>query len=366
LTFCFCNTKFSVMSNSLRPYSDTEVPSYSLQWVLEGIKQGASSLGNLVSAGAGHLGNAVSNIPVVGNVVGDVVTGIGSGVGNLVQGNIGQGLGNLYSAADTALGGMLPGASVGSFQPMNIPLSNPGGGPTGYLSSLYTGADKALGGYLPNFGSFSQYTSPAQAAAQAAAASQMGTGGVPVNGVGNGYGGVAVDQAGNVIAPTSGWDTAGKILNTGAGIASIYKTLTAPKGGGGTQQAQAQYRQMTGGAPGAAIKPGLQGANTGSNTGTAVGGVGGANSRGQGSNATGDLAQVQAGVTEDGAIVGSSKQMEEMVNSFVDQLYESIEEESPSEENTRIINRKKKKRGGATKGNKESGRSSLRPSRRTG
>lgn len=358
------------MSNSLRPYSDTEVPSYSLAALWEGIKAGAGHLGNAVSAGASHLGNAVSNIPVVGNVVGDVVTGIGSGVGNLVQGNIGQGLGNLYTAADTALGGMLPGASVGSFQPMNIPLSNPGGGPTGYLSSLYTGADKALGGYLPNFGSFSQYTSPAQAAAQAAATGQaMGTGGVPVNGVGNGYGGVAVDQAGNVIPAGTGgfWDTAGKMVNTAAGVGSIYSMLTAPKGGGGTQQAQAQYKQMTGGTPGTAIRPGLQGANTGSNTGTAVGtGAGGANSRGQGSNATGDLAQVQAGVTEDGTIVGSSKDFEEMTDAFVERVMEKIEEESPSEENTRIINRKKKKRGGATKSPEPKGRSALRPSRRTG
>ena len=54
------------------------------------------------------------------------------------------------------------------------------------------------------------------------------------------------------------------------------------------------------------------------------------------------------------------------MNAFVDQLYESIEEESPSEENTRIINRKKKKRGGATKPQEKEGRSPLRPSRRTG
>lgn len=354
------------MSNSLRPYSDTEVPSYSLGWVWEAIKGGASSLGNLVSSGANSIGNLVSEIPVVGNVVGDVVSGVGSGVGNLVQGNIGQGLGNLYTAADTALGGLLPGASVGSFQPMNIPLSNPGGGPAGWLSNLYTGADKALGGYLPNFGSFSQYTSPAQQAAAQAAQATMGTGGVPVNGVGNGYGGVAVDQAGNVVAPTSGWDTASKIANTLQAGGALYSLIKGPKGAGqgNTGQAQAQYKQIQGGTPGTVIQPGVQRANTGSNVGTSVGG---ANTKGQGTNETGDLAQVKAGVTEDGTIIGSSKAMEEMVNNFVDQLYESIEEgESPSEANTRIINRKKKKRGGATTGNKESGRSALRPSRRTG
>lgn len=121
---------------------------------------------------------------------------------------------------------------------------------------------------------------------------------------------------------------------------------------------------MTGGTPGAQIqRAGIQTPETGSNVGTAVGG---ANSRGQGSNATGDLAQVQAGVTEDGTIIASSKDFEELTDAFVERVLEKVEEESPSEENTRIINRKKKKRGGATKGNKESGRSALRPSRRTG
>jgi hypothetical protein len=374
LTNYICNTKFSVMNNTLRPYSDTEVPSYSLaafgKMLWDGATSAASNLGNLVSTGAGKIGNLVSEIPIVGNVVGDVVSHAGAGIGNLVSGNIGGGLGSLYTAADTALGGLLPGVS-GAY---NVPLTAAVGEPTGYLSSLYTGADKALGGYLPNFGTFSQYTSPAQAAAQAAAASQMGTGGVPVNGVGNGAGGVAVDQAGNVIPAGTGgfWDTTGKIVNTAAGVGSLYSMLTAPKAGAGnTGQAQAQYRQITGGTPGTAIKPGVQGANTGSNVGTAVGtGVGGANSRGQGSNETGDLAQVQAGVSEDGAIVGSSKEMDEMVNAFIDQLYESIDEEgSPSEENTRIVNRRKKKRGGATtgkSGGSKEERSSLRPNRRTG
>ena len=370
LTFCFCNTKFSVMSNSLRPYSDTEVPSYSLGWVWEAIKGGASSLGNLVSSGAGHLGNLVSEIPVVGNVVGDVVSHAGAGIGNLVSGNIPGGLGSLYTAADTALGGLLPGVS-GAY---NVPLTAAVGQPTGYLSSLYTGADKMLGGYLPNFGTFSQYTSPAQAAAQAAAAQGLNAN----NAVGTTLtrGGVTgpttYTSVPNAMAEVGGassggfWDTASKIANTAQVVGGLYGMLKGPKGAGqgNTGQAQQQYKQITGGAPGTAIQPGVQGANTGSNVGTSVGG---ANSRGQGSNQTGDLAQVQAGIGEDGTIIGSSKAMEEMVNNFVDQLYESIEEEeSPSEENTRIINRKKKKRGGATTGNKESGRSPLRPSRRTG
>ena len=223
------------MSNSLRPYSDTEVPSYGLNLLWEGIKAGASNLGNLVSAGAGHLGNAVSNIPIVGNVVGDVVSHAGAGIGNLVSGNITGGLGSLYTAADTALGGALPGIS-GAY---NVPLTAAVGEPTGYLSSLYSGADKALGGYLPNFGTFSQYTSPAQAAAQAAAA-----GGLNANNAvgttltrGGVTGPTTYTSVPNAMAEVGGagggfWDTAGKIVNTAAGIGGIYGMLAGPKGAG--------------------------------------------------------------------------------------------------------------------------------------
>jgi hypothetical protein len=331
LTFLLCNTKFSVMSNTLRPGNsssniqnaagrpDTEVPSYSWAALWEGIKSGAGQLGNLVTTGAGKLGNLVSEIPVVGNVVGDVVSHAGAGIGNLVSGNISGGLGSLYTAADTALGGALPGIS-GAY---NVPLAAAVGQPTGYLSSLYSGADKMLGGYLPNFGTFSQYTSPAQAAAQAAAASQMGTGGVPVNGIGNGAGGVAVDQAGNVIPAGTGgfWDTTGKIVNTAAGIGSLYSMLKGPKGAGqGGGNAQAQYRQMTGGTPGTAIRPGVQGANTGSNAGVGVGtGKGGANSRGQGTNETGGLTQIRSGISESEAIMKETKDLIDDFKKFMDE-----------------------------------------------
>jgi hypothetical protein len=310
-----CNTKICVMNNALRPHPDTEVPSYSLSWVWDGLKSAAGSLGNLVSSGAGQLGNLVSEIPVVGNVVGDVISHAGSGIGNLVSGNIGGGLGSLYTAADTALGGALPGIG-GAY---NVPLSAAVGDSTGYLSSLYSGADKMLGGYLPNFGTFSQYTSPAQAAAQAAAAGQMGTGGVPVNGVGNGAGGVAVDQGGN--AGGGFWDTTNKIANTAQIAGGLYSMLKGPKGGGGSDsQAQAQYRQMTGGTPGGAIRPGVQGANTGSRAkagGVGTGGVGGATSKGQDKNSTGGLDQLKSGINESEAIMQKTKELHDEFQEFI-------------------------------------------------
>jgi len=308
------------MANSLRPRSDTEVPSYSLGTLLDLGGKALGGLGNLVSSGAGALGNLVSNVPVVGNVVGDVISHAGAGLGNIVSGNISGGLGSLYTAADTALGGALPGIN-GAF---NVPLTAAVGEPTGYLSSLYSGADKMLGGYLPNFGTFSQYTSPAQAAAQQAALAAQ-SGGVPVNGVGNGYGGV---QAGGAGGGGGFWDTASKIANTAQIAGGLYSMIKGPKGGAGGSdaQAQAQYRQMTGGTPGTAIKPGVQTKNTGSRAqagGVGVGnGVGGATTKGQGKNQTGGLEQLKSGISESEAIMQKTKELHDEFQEFIKQSEE--------------------------------------------
>jgi hypothetical protein len=309
-----CNTKISVMANSLRPRSDTEVPSYSWGALLDLGGKALGGLGNLVSSGAGALGNLVSNVPVVGNVVGDVISHAGAGLGNIVSGNISGGLGSLYTAADTALGGVLPGVS-GAY---NVPLTAAVGQDAGWLSNLYSGADKMLGGHLPNFGTFSQYTSPAQAAAQQAALAAQ-SGGVPVNGVGNGYGGVQAGGGGGGF-----WDTAGKIANTAQIVGGLYGMIKGPKGGGAgasDAQAQAQYRQMTGGTPGTAIKPGVQGANTGSRAqagGVGVGsGVGGATTKGQGKNQTGGLEQLKSGISESEAIMQKTKELHDEFQQFI-------------------------------------------------
>ena len=363
LTFLLCNTKFSVMSKALRPGNssnntqnaagrpDTEVPSYFWSELLDLGANAATSLGSLVSNGAGALGNLVSNVPVVGNVVDGVVTSLGNGLGQVVSGNFVDGLGSMYHGLDKAVGGFLPNLGTAGINQVGIAPAQ------GWVSSLYNTADQALYGALPNLGGGFGTT-----AFGTAGPSTLFKGLSGDNLMYKNVGGEWVAQA-PVQSGGGMWDTAGKIANTGAGLASIYKALTAPKAGAGnTGQAQAQYRQMTGGTPGAQIqRAGIQTPETGSNVGTAVGG---AKSRGQGSNETGDLAQVQAGVTEDGTIVGSSKDFEEMTDAFVERVLEKIEEESPSEENTRIVNRKKKKRGGATKGSPKE--SALRPGRRTG
>ena len=184
----------------------------------------------------------MSNVPLVGNVVGDVISHAGAGLGNIVSGNITGGLGSLYTAADTALGGALPGVS-GAY---NVPLTAAVGQDAGYLSNLYTGADKMLGGYLPNFGTFSQYTSPAQAAAQAAqglnANNAMGT-----TLTRNGVTGPTTYTAYNPGAGGGGgfWDTAGKIANTAQIVGGLYGMLKGPKGAAGSDaQAQAQYLSL--------------------------------------------------------------------------------------------------------------------------
>jgi len=326
------------MSNSLRPRPDTEVPSYGLGELIDLGSKAIGSLGNLVSSGAGQLGNLVSNIPVVGNVVGDVVSHAGAGIGNLVSGNISGGLGSLYTAADTALGGALPGIS-GAY---NVPLTAAVGQPTGYLSSLYTGADKMLGGYLPNFGTFSQYTSPAQAAAQAAAQGLNANNAVGTTLTRGGVTGpTTYTSVPNAMAEVGGassggfWDTASKIANTAQIGGALYSMIKGPKGAGqgGGASNQAQYRQMTGGTPGTAIQPGIQGSNTGSNAGVGVG-KGGANSRGQGTNETGGLTQIRSGISESEAIMQETKDLIDDFKKFMDENKGDLSDiaKSPMEE----------------------------------
>jgi hypothetical protein len=327
------------MSNSIRPHSDTEVPSYSLDWLIDLGIDAASSLGNLVSTGASQIGNLVSEIPIVGNVVGDVVSHAGAGIGNLVSGNISGGLGSLYTAADTALGGALPGIS-GAF---NVPLTAAVGQPTGYLSSLYSGADKMLGGYLPNFGTFSQYTSPAQQAAAAAAQGLNANNAVGTTLTRGGVTGpTTYTSVPNAMAEVGGgagggfWDTAGKIANTLQIGGGLYSMLKGPKGAGqgGGASNQAQYRQMTGGTPGTAIRPGIQGSSTGSNAGVGVGTKGGANSRGQGANETGGLTQIRSGISESEAIMQETKDLIDDFKKFMDENKGDLSDvaKSPMEE----------------------------------
>ena len=117
----------------------TEVPSYFLGDLISAGANALSSVGNTIASGiGGGLSNAVSHIPVVGNVLGDGLSHIGSSIGHLSNGfNVGDALGSLYTGADTLLGGVLPGGQAFS---------------QGYLGNLYGAADKALGGYLPNIG----------------------------------------------------------------------------------------------------------------------------------------------------------------------------------------------------------------------
>ena len=77
---------------------------------------------------------------------------------------------------------------------------------------------------------------------------------------------------------------------------------------------------MTGGTPGTAIRPGIQGSNTGSNAGVGVGtGKGGANSRGQGANATGGLTQIRSGISESEAIMQETKDLIDDFNKFLEE-----------------------------------------------
>ena len=84
---------------------------------------------NYIAEGLGNIG-----LKSVGDVIGTVGDKEVSGLSNIAAGNIG-GLKDLYSGADTLVGGILPGGQKFA---------------EGYLGQLYTGADKAIGGYLPN------------------------------------------------------------------------------------------------------------------------------------------------------------------------------------------------------------------------
>lgn len=206
---------------------DTEVPSYGLGAILSSIGNTAlnlgtkavSGLGNLatkagsaIAGGASSIGNAVSKIPLVGNVVGGSIGTLGNGVGQLVSGNIGGGLSSLYTGADKLLGGFLPnipGAAAGSTLAGIAPAQ-------GWMSSLYNAGDKALGGYLPNFGGGFGAASPS-------------------GGLGSLFGGGGGGAAGGGM---SGWDkaaTAAQMLQAGAGIYGMLK----PQGNAGAYQQSA-------------------------------------------------------------------------------------------------------------------------------
>lgn len=286
------------MSNALRPggYSDTEVPSYFLSGLVNGLMNGLTKVGSAIATGAGKLGSLASNIPVVGNTLQGGINSLGNGLGQVVSGNIfgsGGGLNSLYTGVDKLVGGILPGGQAFG---------------AGYLGNLYGQADRALGGYLPNFGGVG--VTPAQMNGSALAASQaMGTGGVPVAGVGNGAGGVATGKAPGFFAKGGTLDK----LGTTANIVGTLGMLLGGGGGGGNGGAQAQYRQIVGGGRNA-IRPGIQTGKTGSNVSTKVGG---ASSTGQGANQTGGLDQVQSGISESEAIRKKTKEIQDDFEKFI-------------------------------------------------
>jgi hypothetical protein len=193
----------------------TEVPSYFLSNL---VSAGADALGNLattagsaIADGASYIGDAVSNIPIVGDVIGGGINTLGNGLGQVVSGNFSGGLGSLYNGADQLLGGVLPGGQAFG---------------SGYLGNLYGQADRALGGYLPNVGGVG------------ATPAQMGGGFSPLGGGGGGGGGGS--------APMSGWDKAAKVAQLAKTGYGIYNMTQA--GGGGDNQAQ--YNRLV--QPGAA------------------------------------------------------------------------------------------------------------------
>jgi hypothetical protein len=302
------------MSKALRPGNssnntpnaagrpDTEVPSY---WLGDLISNGATWLGNAVSTGANALGNAVSNIPIVGNVVDGVVSSVGNGLGQVVSGNVVDGLGSMYHGLDKAVGGFLPNLGTAGVNQVGIAPAQ------GWVSSLYNTADQALYGALPNVGGGFGTTAFGTAGPSTLFNGLSGENLMYKNVDGKWVAQAPVQSGGGF------WDTAGKMVNTAAGVGSIYSMLKGPKGGGGGN-AQAQYRQMTGGTPGTAIKPGVQGANTGSNAGVGVG-KGGANSRGQGANETGGLTQIRSGISESEAIMQETKALIDDFNKFLEE-----------------------------------------------
>lgn len=125
LTNLLCNTKFSVMV--------AEVATKPLmQTITDGITKYLIDIPtNAIADGLTKIG-----LDSVGNVIGTVGDKAVSGLSNIAAGNI-VGLKDLYSGADTLVGGILPGGQKFA---------------EGYLGQLYTGADKMFGGYLPNVG----------------------------------------------------------------------------------------------------------------------------------------------------------------------------------------------------------------------
>lgn len=284
------------MSNALRPggYSDTEVPSYFLSGLVNGLMNGLTKAGSAIATGAQNLGSYAAKIPYIGNTLQGGINSLGNGLGQVVSGNIfgsGGGLNSLYTGVDKLVGGILPGGQAFG---------------AGYLGNLYGQADRALGGYLPNFGGVG--ATPAQMNGSALAASQGGIQNL-------GYGGGTVPPAGNPAGSPGFFGKGGTLdkLGTTANVVGTLGMLLGGGGGGGNGGAQAQYRQIVGGGPNA-IRPGIQTGKTGSNVSTKVGG---ASSTGQGANQTGGLDQVQSGISESEAIRKKTKEIQDDFEKFI-------------------------------------------------
>ena len=192
----------------------------------------ANSLGTVVDFGA----DALAHIPVVGDTLSQGIGAIGDAGVEVLQGNFGTALGDLYGGVDVLAGGILPGGQVASQGYLSKPLSN-----------LYGKADNALGGYLPNFGIEGTITPEAfQNAAKAAQgmtdAEMMHSG---FSGVDNTAGGSGfMDKV----------EKALNIANTGLGIYSL--TQDTPE----ARNAQA-YQRATGTAGPRIVTPGSVGGN---------------------------------------------------------------------------------------------------------
>tara|TARA_Y100000004_G_scaffold165945_1_gene197217 strand:+ start:340 stop:1617 length:1278 start_codon:yes stop_codon:yes gene_type:complete len=194
----------------------------------------ANSLGTVVDFGA----DALAHIPVVGDTLSQGIGAIGDAGVEVLQGNFGTALGDLYGGVDVLAGGILPGGQAASQGYLSKPLSN-----------LYGKADNALGGYLPNFGIEGTITPEAfQNAAKAAQgmtdAEMMHSG---FSGVDNTAGGSGfMDKV----------EKALNIANTGLGIYSL--TQDTPE----ARNAQA-YQRATGATTGGPriVTPGSVGGN---------------------------------------------------------------------------------------------------------
>jgi len=206
----------------------TEVPSYFFSELVssgvDALSNLATNAGSAIADGASFVGDAVSNIPIVGDVIGGGINTLGNGLGQVVSGNFSGGLGSLYNGVDQLVGGVLPGGQAFG---------------SGYLGNLYGQADRALGGYLPNIGGVG------------ATPAQMGGGFSLLGGGGGGGAGGS--------APMSGWDKAARaaqIAKTGMGIYN----LTQAGGGGGDNRAQ--YNRL--------VQPGAAGTMSSGGGGSAI------------------------------------------------------------------------------------------------